>query len=298
MQEHSVWLNLMYHRLVLLKNLLHTEGSIWVSIDDDESHYLKVMMDEVFGRKNFVANVIWEKKYSPQNDAKWLSDSHDHILVYAKNKEIWRANLLPRGEKQDKAYKNADNDPRGLWKASDLTRAEFRERDFYGIETPSGKIVYPSKGRSWSRPKDEITRLRTDNRLWFGVKDDAIPSLKRFLTEVKDGIVTKTIWFRDEVGDNQEAKQETKNINEIEIFATPKPERLIERVLTLATKEGDIVLDSRRSAQNGAQMDRHRIGRPCLHTLSAPPQKSSGRQRPRRHQQSDELDGRRGFQSL
>jgi site-specific DNA-methyltransferase (adenine-specific)/adenine-specific DNA-methyltransferase len=151
---------------------------------------------------------------------------------------------VPRTEKQDKAYKNPDNDPRGPWKASDLTRAEHRDRDFYGIATPSGKVVYPANGRSWSRPPAEIERLRADSGLWFGTKGDAIPSLKRFLSEVKDGVVPTTIWGRDEVGDNQEATQETKDILGERLFSTPKPYRLVQRILQIATDMDSLVLDS------------------------------------------------------
>lgn len=242
--EHSQWLSMMYPRLVLLRDLLAENGSIWITIDDREAHYLKVMLDETFGRSNFVANVIWQKKYSPQNDAEFFSAMHDHVLVYAKNTNFWKRNLIARTLKQDKAYKNPDNDPRGDWKASDLTRPEHRDRDFYGIVTPSGKEVFPARGRSWSRPLDEIERLRTDSRLWFGKNGDAIPSLKRFISEVQGGVVPQTIWFRDEVGDNQAAKREVKDLNDDEIFATPKPEALIQRLLEISTSKGDLVLDS------------------------------------------------------
>ena len=242
--EHSQWLSMMYPRLVLLRELLAEDGSIWVSIDDNEGHYLKVLMDEVFGRKNFIANLIWQKKYSPQNDAEFFSAMHDHVHVFAKSSSSWKRNLVPRTEKQDRAYKNLDDDPRGNWKASDLTRAEHRDRDFYGITTPSGKVVFPARGRSWSRPPDEIERLRADNQLWFGRNGDAIPSLKRFLSEVKDGVVPQSIWFRDEVGDNQDAKKEIKAINEHEIFDTPKPEALVRRMIDIATSDNDIVMDS------------------------------------------------------
>jgi adenine-specific DNA-methyltransferase len=242
--EHSQWLSMMYPRLVLLRDLLAVDGSIWVTIDDNEAHYLKVLMDEVFGRKNFVANVVWQKKYSPQNDAEFFSAMHDHIIVYAKDSTHWKRNLMPRTDKQDSAYKNPDGDPRGVWKASDLTRAEHRDRDYYAITTPSGKEVFPARGRSWSRPPDEIARLRADNRLWFGKKGDAIPSLKRFLTEVKEGVVPQTLWFREDVGDNQDGKKEIKAFDDISIFDTPKPERLILRILEIASNAGDLVLDS------------------------------------------------------
>jgi len=242
--EHSKWLDMMVPRLELLRELLAEDGSIWVTIDDNEAHYLKVIMDEIFGRGNFVANCIWQKKYSAGNNQKGISSDIDHIIVFAKNKGSWTLNLLPRSDKQNDAYKNPDNDPRGIWKASDLTRAEYRERDYYPIITPSGNSVLPAKGRSWSRPPDEIERLRKDNRLWFGPHGGSKPSLKRFLSEVQDGVVPKALWLRDEVGDNEEAKKEVKILDESDIFATPKPERLIKRALEIATNPGDIVLDS------------------------------------------------------
>jgi adenine-specific DNA-methyltransferase len=242
--EHSTWLSLMRDRLVIIRGLLSKEGSLWITIDDNEAHYLKVLCDEIFGRPNFVANVIWQKKYSPGNNQRGISSDLDHILVFAKEMSKWAWNLLPRTEKQNKAYKNPDNDLRGIWKPSDRTRAEHRDRDFYPITTPSGKQVLPATGRSWSRPPDEIDRLRKDNRLWFGPNGNAKPSLKRFLTEVQDGMVTKGIWPRDEVGDNEKAKKEAKSLNSQDIFATPKPEKLLERIIHIATNPNDIVLDS------------------------------------------------------
>ena len=242
--EHSLWLSLMKPRLEILKNLLRNDGSIWISIDDDESHYLKVMCDEVFGRQNFVNNVIWEKKFSPQNDAKWLSDSHDHILVYAKKKEIWRPYLLPRTEAMDGRYKNLDNDRRGLWTSSDLTVKTYAAANDYPITLPSKRIVYPTKPRCWSVNENKFHELVVDKRIWFGENGDNMPRLKRFLSEVQEGSVSKTIWNRTEVGDNQEAKKEVKVFNEASVFGTPKPERLIEKILFLATRENDIVLDS------------------------------------------------------
>jgi adenine-specific DNA-methyltransferase len=258
--EHSIWLSLMRDRLEIIRRLLSDDGSLWITIDDNEAHYLKVLCDEVFGRANFVANVVWQKKYSPGNNQKGISSDIDHVLVYAKQFDKWQWNLLPRSEKQDAAYKNPDNDPRGLWKASDLTRAEFRERDFYPITTPSGAQVLPAKGRSWSRPPDEIERLRKDNRLWFGPRGESKPSLKRFLTEVQEGVVAKALWPRDEVGDNEEAKKEGKQLDEMDIFATPKPERLLQRVIQLSTNPGDLVLDSfAGSGTTGAVA--HKMGR-------------------------------------
>lgn len=242
--EHSQWLNLMTPRLRLLRNLLRTDGSIWISIDDDECHYLKVLCDEVFGRQNFVSNVIWEKKYSPQNDAKWLSDSHDHILVYAKNKEIWRPFMLPRTEAQNKLYKNPDNDPRGPWMSDNLSVKTYSTSTDYEIITPSGKKFNPPASRCWSVSKEKYHELVSDNRIWFGKDGNGMPRIKRFLSEVKQGTVSKTIWNRTEVGDNQEAKREVREFNRKDVFSTPKPERLIDRILKLATIEQDIVLDS------------------------------------------------------
>lgn len=242
--EHSTWLSMMYPRLELLRELLSEDGSIWISIDDDECHYLKVICDEVFGRKNFINNVIWQKKFSPQNDAKWLSDNHDHILCYAKNKEVWRPNLLPRTEEMNARYKNPDNDPRGAWTSGDLSVRTYSKAYDYPIITPSGKVVNPPAGRCWRIGKEGMDNLIKDNRIWFGDKGDNTPRLKRFLTDVKQGMTALTIWTHVEVGHNQEARQEVKNFNIENVFATPKPERLIQRILTLSTNEGDLVLDS------------------------------------------------------
>lgn len=245
--RHDKWLCMMYPRINLLKDLLSNNGTIFISIDDDEGHYLKALMDEVFGRENFVANIIWEKKYSPQNDAKWLSDSHDHILLYAKNKETWRPNLLPRTEEMDKRYKNIDNDPRGVWKSSGLDVKTYSEQYDYPITTPSGRIVKPPRGSCWRVSRSRFKEMVEDNRIWFGATSDNVPSIKRFLSEVQQGSISKTIWFRKEVGDNQEARQELKELfpdNHTDLFNTPKPVRLITKILQLATGKNDIVLDS------------------------------------------------------
>ena len=244
LSRHDKWLCMMYPRLALLREFLAEDGAIFISLDDNEFANARLILDEVFGGQNFIGTIIWQKKYSPQNDAEFLSTMHDYILVYARSTARWKRNLVPRTEKQDKAYKNPDKDPRGVWKPSDLTRAEHRDRDYYGIVTPSGKEVFPARGRSWSRPKDEIARLIADNRLWFGTRGDAIPSLKRFLTEVKEGVVPTTIWLREDAGDNQEAKQEIKGIFQESTFSTPKPTSLIRRILQLATNPGDLILDS------------------------------------------------------
>ena len=166
--EHSIWLGLMRDRMELLYRLLANNGTIWISIDDDESHYLKVLCDEIFGRMNFVANVIWEKKFSPQNDTKWLSDSHDHILVYAKDKANWRPNLLPRTAEMNSRYTNRDSDPRGPWTSSDLSARGYSASTDYPITTPNGRIINPPASRSWTVSKDRFTELVADNRIWFG----------------------------------------------------------------------------------------------------------------------------------
>jgi len=201
-------------------------------------------MDEVFGRKNFVANVIWQKKFSPQNDAKWLSDSHDHILIFAKCKDQWRANLLPRTEAMDARYRNPDNDPRGLWTSGDLSVKTYNANTDYPITTPSGRIVNPPSGYCWRFSKEKLAELIECNRISFGKNGSNVPRLKRFLSEVQGGLVSKTIWLREEVGDNQDAKREIKSFNMNNVFATPKPEKLLKKMITIGTNEGDLVLDS------------------------------------------------------
>ncbi|MCY4576944.1 MAG: site-specific DNA-methyltransferase [Candidatus Kaiserbacteria bacterium] len=243
--NHSTWLTFMKNRLEAARDLLRDDGVIFISIDDNEQAYLKILCDEIFGRDNFVANIIWEKKYSPQNDARWLSDTHDHVLLYSKNKEVWQPNLLPRTEEMDGRYKNPDNDPRGLWKSGDLSVKTYSAAMDYPIRTPSKRTVRPPASRCWRFSKKKFEELRVDNRIWFGEKGNNVPSLKRFLSEVKQGLVSKTIWYRAEVGDNQEAKQEIKNLfkGSDTLFDTPKPTRLIKRMLQLATDDNDIILD-------------------------------------------------------
>lgn len=242
--EHSQWLNLMRPRLEIIRSLLSENGSLWISIDDDEQAYLKVLCDEVFGRRNFVNSVIWEKKYSPQNDAKWLSDNHDFILVYAKNKEIWRPNLLPRTDEMNARYKNPDNDPRGVWKPGDLLVKTYNASCDYPITTPSGRTVNPPANRCWRISKEKFAEMVADNRIWFGPKGDGVPAIKRFLVDVKQGMTSMTIWKYTEVGHNQDARKEVTAFNSKNVFATPKPEKLIEKILMLATNIGDFVVDS------------------------------------------------------
>ncbi|WP_375667941.1 MULTISPECIES: site-specific DNA-methyltransferase [unclassified Bartonella] len=258
--EHSIWLSLMRDRLELLHHLLADDGSIWISIDDDEQAYLKVMMDEIFGRQNFINNIIWQKKYAPQNDTKWLSDNHDFIMVYAKDKTIWRPQLLPRSSDMDARYKNPDNDPRGLWQSGDLSVKRVTPKDIYEIITPTGRKVMPPAGASWRVSKKKFAELLEDNRIWFGTDNGGVPRIKRFVSEVKQGITSMTIWPYTEVGHNQDAKKEVKVFNSDNVFTTPKPERLMERIIQLATNPGDLVLDSfAGSGTTGAVA--HKMGR-------------------------------------
>jgi adenine-specific DNA-methyltransferase len=248
--EHSIWLSTMYPRLELLRELLSEDGSIWVSIDDNEGHYLKVLMDEVFGRKNFVANVVWQKKYAPANDSIWLSDNHDHILLFAKNKEVWRPNKLPRSEKSNSAYKNPDNDPRGAWKAGDYTcakSAEERPNLYYPIKHPTtGEDIWPKRTRVWAYGREQHEEHVNNNLLWWGKnKTNKVPSFKRHLTTVvDDGIVPQTIWLWSDVGHTQDGRKEQISLLGGDPFGTAKPEKLIEQIIRIGTNKGEWVLDS------------------------------------------------------
>jgi adenine-specific DNA-methyltransferase len=258
--EHSLWLSLMRYRLEILRNLLSDDGSLWVTIDDNEAHYLKVLCDEVFGRANFVANVIWQKKFAPQNDAALIDSDHDHVLVFAKDRGRCAFNLLERTGAMNARYKNPDNDPRGPWTSDNPLRREYREYAFYEITTPAGRKVKPPPGSSWRFNKEEVPRLIGENRLWFGNDGRGVPRIKRFLSEVKQGIIPQTLWRHEEVGNTQEAKKEVIALNKDAIFDTPKPERLIHRILQIATNGGDLVLDSfAGSGTTGAVA--HKMGR-------------------------------------
>jgi adenine-specific DNA-methyltransferase len=242
--EHSLWLSLMRDRLEILRNLLTEDGSMWISIDADESHYLKVLCDEVFGRNCYVDEVVWQRSYSPINLKKTLSRSHDNILVYCKNSVGFSLNKLPRSVEANNRYKNPDNDPRGPWKSSDLSVGPIVAEKVYEITVPSGRKVLPPDGYCWRLNKKRFQEYVDDNRIWFGESGNNVPSIKRFLSEVKSGITAMTLWSRDEVGDSQEAKREIKVFNSDDVFETPKQERLIERVILLGSDPGDLVLDS------------------------------------------------------
>ena len=258
--EHSIWLSLMRDRLEIIRRLLSEDGSLWITIDDNEAHYLKVLCDEVFGRGNFVSTVIWEKKYAPKADSKYLSVSHDFVLVYSKSIDRVTVNRLQKTEKQTKRYTNRDNDPRGPWKAGDTLRNEVRDYAVFPVKLPSGREVWPSAGTSWRYTREKFAELIADNRIWFGVGGDARPAIKRFLSEVSETIPATTIWKYDEVGHNDESKKESKVLFGDNLFGTPKPERLMQRIIEIATNPNDLILDSfAGSGTTGAVA--HKMGR-------------------------------------
>ncbi|WFQ91326.1 site-specific DNA-methyltransferase [Mycoplasma feriruminatoris] len=262
--NHSSWLVFMKNRLELAKRLLRDDGVIWINIDDDEGHYLKVLCDDIFGRFNFINTIIWEKKYSPQNNAKFFSDNHDFILCYAKNKETTKIYHLDRTDEMNARYKNLDDDYRGHWKAGDISIIGIVPQNIYQIMTPSGRKVLPPAGSSWRFSKEQFANLVQDNRIWFGPKGESVPSIKRFISEVKNTLVPKTIWNWSDVGHTQDAKNEIKNLNSDNIFATPKPEKLLWRIISISTKQQDLVVDfclgSGTTAAVAHKMNRRYIG--------------------------------------
>ena len=244
--NHSTWLTFMKNRLEIAREFLRDDGVIFIQCDDNEQAYLKVLMDEIFGRENFVNTICWEKKYSPANDAKWLSDNHDFILIYAKRKETWKPNLLPRTEEMNARYTNPDNDPRGRWKTGGFSVKTYTANYDYPITTPSGKIVYPPSGSCWQTSKENYEKMLQDNRIYFGKNGDSKPQIKQFLSEVQQGVVTKTFWKYDECGHNQIGKQEIKALfanSNTDLFSTPKPEALLKRIIEISTQENDLVMD-------------------------------------------------------
>ena len=243
LERHDKWLCMIWPRLQLLKELLSEDGVIFVSIDDNEQHRLRMMMDEIFGEENFITNIIWQKKYSPQNDAKWFSDNHDFIICYSNNAKVWKPVFLERTEKQDKRYENIDNDPRGKWKSSGLDVRSYQKEYDYPIETPSGRVVYPPKGRCWRCGKEKFKELVKDDRIWFGEHGNNVPSIKRFLSEVKDGVTPLTVWLYDEVGHTQSATQDLKKIGFNE-FQSPKPINLLKKIFHIGSDKDSIILDS------------------------------------------------------
>lgn len=258
--NHSSWLTFMKNRLEAARELLSKEGSLWINIDDVEAHYLKVAADEIFGRDNFVANIIWQKKFAPQNDARYFSDTHDHILVFAKDKPNWSINHMVRGEESKARYKNPDSDPRGDWTSGDLTVKTYNADYDYPITTPSGKKINPPESRCWVVSKSKFKEMVADNRVWFGENGDNVPRQKRFLSEVKEGITPVTIWLHGEAGHNQEAKQEINKPTLKLSFSTPKPERLLQKIIHIASDAGDIVLDFHLGSGTTAAVA-HKMGR-------------------------------------
>ena len=260
--EHSKWLAMMWPRLEILRELLSEDGSIWVSIDDNEGHYLKVIMDEIFGRSNLISNVVWQKVYTVKNSAKYLSDMHDHILSYARSKSQWYPNLLPRSDKATGNYSNPDNDPRGPWTTNAVQARNYYSLGTYEIISPSGRVHLPPTGTYWRISENTFNKLDADNRIWWGQDGDSIPRIKKFLAEAKSGVVPATWWPHSDAGTNAEAKQEVRELigNTGEIFLTPKPEKLLKQVLIIATNPGDLVLDSFLGSGTTAAVS-HKMGR-------------------------------------
>ena len=263
--EHSIWLSMMRGRIEIFRNLLTEDGTLWITIDDNECHYLKIICDEIFGRSNFIANVIWQKKFSPQNDAKWMSDMHDHVLVFAKNKIVWHPNRLPVNSKASGKRKNIDNDSRGDWVSVDYTCNKNKiERPnlYYSITNPNtGEINWPKETAVWRFSEERHAQNEKDSLVYWG-KDgkNRVPRFKNFKAIQIEGQIPSTVWLHQDVGNNQEARKESLQFNSEDPFATPKPERLLQRILQIATNPGDLVLDSfAGSGTTGAVA--HKMGR-------------------------------------
>ena len=242
---HTNWLNMMYPRLRLAANLLRDDGVIFISIDDHEIHNLRKLCDEVFGEENFVAELVWERAYAPKNDAKFISNSHDYVLMYAKSLDNFKIGRLARTEEANARYSNPDNDPRGVWKPSDMSVKTYNADCDYPITTPSGRVIEPPTGRCWSLSKNAFFERLADNRIWFGTDGNSVPSIKRFLTELKyEGMAPQSIMFYKDVGHSQEGAKEVTALLEAGAFDGPKPIRLLRRLLTLANTDKDsIILD-------------------------------------------------------
>lgn len=246
--RHDKWCTMMWPRLRLLHELLGENGSLWVTLDDNEIHRARSMLDAIFGEANFVATCIWHKNYSPKPSAQYLSEDHDYVLVYAKDKTTWRPNMLERTADMDARYSNPDNDKRGDWKPVDLSARNYYSEGTYAITCPSGRqIDGPPGGRYWQIKESKLWDMHRDKRIWWGETGNNVPSIKRFLSEVK-GRVPQTLWDYDEVGHTQDAKKELLAIlnfaSSDDVFVTPKPVALLTKILDLATREGSIVLDS------------------------------------------------------
>lgn len=244
---HDRWLCMMFPRLSLLRHFLREDGAIFISIDDNEAQSLRYVMDEIFGGNNFVTTIIWQKIFAPKGSARHFSENHDYVVCYAKHLDKWQRNLAPRGEKQDARYKNPDNDPRGPWISDNLTARNSYSLGIYAITCPSGRVISgPPKGTFYRFSDDKFKELDRDNRIWWGKDGNNMPRLKRFRTDVQDGVVPESIWPHTEAGNTQEAKKEIIEVlhDSGAVFATPKPTRLLERIIRIATNPGDLVLDS------------------------------------------------------
>ena len=240
---HTDWLNMIYPRLKLAKDLLSDDGGIFISIDDYENDNMKKMCNEIFGSQNFIACVVWQRNYAPISLKKYFSESHEYCFVYAKNKVDFKMNLLPRSEKQNKDYKNPDNDPRGVWKVGNLTVGPAVEKQIYEITGPTGKKFMPPSGYCWRFTKEKFEQMRSDNRIWFGVDGNNSPVPKLFLSEVQDGVTPMTLWTFDEAGHNQIATRELRDIFNGSVFTSPKPIKYITRYLQIGMNKNDIILD-------------------------------------------------------
>jgi site-specific DNA-methyltransferase (adenine-specific)/adenine-specific DNA-methyltransferase len=247
LSRHDKWLCMMYPRLALLRDLLSEDGSLWMSLDDNEVQNARGILDEIFGAQNFISTIIWEKSYAAKSSAKYLSDRHEYVILYAKNKNFWARNLLPRTEQQDQLYKNPDNDPRGLWRPNNLAARNYYSKGTYSITTPGGRVVAgPPKGSYWRVSEERLWEMHKEGRIWWGEDGNNIPAPKIYLTEVKQGLVPETMWFFKDVGHSQEGKKEIIKLlpSAENVFMTPKPTRLIQRILQIATNPNDLVLDS------------------------------------------------------
>ena len=242
---HTAWLNMMYPRLRLAANLLREDGVCFISIDDNEVRNLRMLCDEVFGEENFVAKFIWQRAFSPKNDARYVSSSHDYVLMYAKQIDQFNIGRLPRSEEANARYQNPDNDPRGVWSSSDISVKTYNPEYDYPITVPSGRVIEPPAGRCWSLSKNAFFERLQDNRIWFGPDGDGVPRIKRFLTELKhDGMVPTSILMHKDVGHSQEGAQEVSKLLGGGYFNGPKPVRLLRHLITLAnTEPNDIILD-------------------------------------------------------
>ena len=242
---HSDWCSMIYSRLMVARTLLTEDGVIFISIDEHEEENLKKISNEIFGCSNFVGTIIWERAFAPKNDAKYLSDSHDYVLVFAKTIDKFQIGLLPRSEEANARYKNPDNDPRGPWTADNMTVKTYSANYDYEIVTPNGSVMSPPNGRCWFTSKERMDKLIQENRVWFGETGGNMPRLKRFLCDVQQGMTATTIWKYTEVGHNQEGRQELKKLFDNKgYFDGPKPLRLISRILTIANLSANsIILD-------------------------------------------------------